>query len=260
MPRTAYSTATEPAFSKTRVPLIVSPSFSGSLQVHEHEVVSARLQLDRGAGPDLEPALDRLHAHDVAFHAHLVHLDLGGERKRAADEAVGRRAGIGDAHISAADLGAARRRPRPGLRKRERTGLHRLRGGNGSGDANARRGRFQAVRILARGRHLGPFLRDTVAFLHHGEIDRRAGLIGIGEAGLEHEFVVIRIVEGAGPDDVRHALAHRFAVDLVGLHIGALGSLELPAGLRHGLDGDDALRDAHANFLGRLAGAAMGDA
>ena len=114
--------------------------------------------------------------------------------------------------------------------------------------------------ILSGRRHLGPFLRQLPAFLNHGEIDCRAGLIGVGEARLEDELVIMPVVEGAGPDDIGHSLGQGFAMHLIGPDIGAPGGLERPSRLGHGLDSDDALGDPHAHLEGRLPLAAMGDA
>ena len=58
---------------------------------------------------------------------------------------------------------------------------------------------------------------------------------------------------GSGGGQILHAFAHGAAVALIGLGVGAFGGRQRPAGLRHRLDGDDAVRDLHANGGGRRA-------
>src|SRR4051794_30532790 len=47
----------------------------GFLHVHEHDVEPAGLELDGLARLDLEPGIERAHAHQVALHGHLVDLE-----------------------------------------------------------------------------------------------------------------------------------------------------------------------------------------
>ena len=203
MPRTAYSTATVPAFSKTRVPLIVSPSFSGSFRSMNMRWYPPGFNSTVAPGLISSPPSTGF----MRMTSPSMRISCTSTLAASGNEPPTRRSGVGPALVM-------RRYPPPTLAPpgvARDQGCSRVSGPAFTGcaardaadDANARRGRFQAVRILARGRHLGPFLGAAVAFLHHGEIDRRAGLVGIGEAGLEHELVVMAIVEGAGPDDVR---------------------------------------------------------
>ena len=72
------------------------------LEPHEHDVKAAGLELDRGAGRDLDALFELAHAHDVAVHLHLMDLGLVGRRAFDGDQAVGRRAGVGDHQEAAA--------------------------------------------------------------------------------------------------------------------------------------------------------------
>src|SRR5829696_7862903 len=173
-------------------------------QVHEHDMVAAGLELDGCAGLDLEPGLERAHAHDLALHRHLVDRKARRRGQRAADEPVGLGAGIGDAHVAAGDLRSAGRGPRPWRLDDERADPVGRTGGG-----SRRRNR---VRILPVRRDLDPALGAVLAFLDDREGERLAGRLG-GDAGEEDEFVVEGVGQlAAAPDDLLDALGDRLAV------------------------------------------------
>ncbi len=106
-------TSTVPAFSKRRVACDRLALNETALQIDEHQVIAAGRKLDAGAGLDLEPAAKLTHPHHTVGNRHLVDLDPAGNIRAAADQAIRRRARIGDFEITAGNLGAAGRRARP---------------------------------------------------------------------------------------------------------------------------------------------------
>ena len=109
------------------------------LQVHEHDVVAARLELDSLARLDLETAGNPAHRHHAVLGFHLVNLEAAGARKRAADQPVGRRARVGDLEIAASNRSPFGRCAGPGMVDLERAdrvivGQRSARGNAGGGD------------------------------------------------------------------------------------------------------------------------------
>ena len=89
-------------------------------------MIAARRQLDRLAGLDRKPLLERAHRHHAIVHGHLVDFDLAGDVSGPADQPVRRSALVLDGEIAAADLGPPRRGAAPGLRDHEIAGLDLL--------------------------------------------------------------------------------------------------------------------------------------
>ena len=95
------------------------------------QVIAAGREADRTARGNGEAACQFAHLHDAAVRLHLMDLDRG-EIRRAAGQALGRRAIIADRQIAGADVGALGRRARPGLFNHDVAGLEFLgEGGNG---------------------------------------------------------------------------------------------------------------------------------
>src|SRR5215207_801632 len=227
-------------------------------QVYEHDMVAAGLELDGCAGLDLEPGLERAHAHDLALHRHLVDRKARRRGQRAADEPVGLGAGIGDAHVAAGDLRSAGRGPRPRRLDDERADpVGRTGGGSRSRNLEGRSRRLERVRILPVRRDLDPALGAVLAFLDDREGERLAGRLR-GDPGAEDEFVVEGVGQlAAAPDDLLDAVGDRLAVQVVALGVGAASRRQRPAGLRHRAYIDDSFGNLDAHGPGRLALAAV---
>ena len=135
-PCTSSDSVTLPAFSNSQRERHLVALLERILQIHQHQVIAARRELDGLAGLDRQSLVERTHGHDAVVHGHLVDLDLAGEIAGAADQPVRRRALVLDGEIAARDLGAAGRRAAPGLRDDEIAGLDLL-GARGRGQSSA---------------------------------------------------------------------------------------------------------------------------
>src|SRR5216684_2506766 len=93
------------------------------LEIDEHQMQAVGLELECLARLDLATAGDGAHLHHALIHGHLMDFDLSGVGKRAAEEAVGGRSGVLDAHIAGAGLGALGRGAGPGMVDLERSQL-----------------------------------------------------------------------------------------------------------------------------------------
>jgi len=120
-PCTSSETVTLPAFSNSSVTGTLSSCFSGCFRS-----IIIRWQppeLDRLAGLDGEPVLNRTHLHDAALRRHFVDLDAARYIARSVDQPVRRAALVLDGEIAAAGLRPLRRGAAPGLADNEITGL-----------------------------------------------------------------------------------------------------------------------------------------
>src|SRR5713101_1497335 len=93
------------------------------LEIDEHQMQAVGLELERLARLDLDAAGDGAHLHHALIHGHLMDFDLSGVGKRAAEEAVGGRSGVLDAHIAGPGLGALGRGAGPRMIDLERSQL-----------------------------------------------------------------------------------------------------------------------------------------
>src|SRR5262249_37069791 len=105
-----------------------------------------------------------------------------------------------------------------------------------------------AARRLARGGNLDPAVHALLAFLHHREVQHLAGFEIAGDEAREHELVVTGVGQVAAAElHLGHPFGEPGAVKvIVGLGVFAAHRLDLPAGLRHRLDRDHPLGNAHA--------------
>src|SRR6185295_1498541 len=67
----------------------------------EHQVIAAGLELDGLARLDLDAVRERTHLHHAVVHRHLMDLEFSGDLARAADQAVGRGAGVDELQVAA---------------------------------------------------------------------------------------------------------------------------------------------------------------
>src|ERR1043166_3364472 len=130
------------------------------LEIHEHHVITARLEFDRFARLDLEPVLDLAHFHHALLHGHGVDLEAARKRDRTADQTVGLSSGVDDFHVAGADRGAFRGRARPRLHDFHRTDLIGLgdagRGNQHEGAGKSKNFRLHRILRTPRGTLAGP--------------------------------------------------------------------------------------------------------
>src|SRR5262249_447397 len=103
-------------------------------------------------------------------------------------------------------------------------------------------------RPLAGGGNLDPGVHALLAFLPHREVPHLAGFEIAGDEAREHDLVVIGVGQVAAAElHLGHPFGEPGAVKvIVGLGVFAAHRLDLPAGLRHRLDRDHPLGNAHA--------------